>query len=111
MQFKNLKHIYTMSKLPEYPDGLHPLDTVLFLKALDFGSRSREKGKSHSCQNVINALWVSLSISCFILLTGRELIFDYIKCITYLTSCNLSGYTGATSSQSIYFSLRVLWNL
>lgn len=58
-----------MSKLPEYADGLHPLDTVVFLKALDFGSRSREKGRVirgrmssmlSGCRSVFPALFCSL---------------------------------------------------
>lgn len=43
MQFKNLKHVCTVSKPPKYPVGLHPLDIVVFLKASNFGARSHVK--------------------------------------------------------------------
>lgn len=65
------------------------------------------KGKSHFPQIVSSTLWVPLTISCFALLTERGLFFDCIKCVSYLTSCNVSAAADASSSHSAQLSLRV----
>lgn len=111
IQLRILKNACIGSRLAKYPDTLCSLGTrMLFLRSFsDFSARRHMK----KIRAISHRLSVALCGCHWIfptLLYSRGLFFDCIKCVSYLTSCNVSGAADATSSNSTQLSLRVLGN-